>query len=144
MLDDLLVAAPSDAIHAEAHEHASSCPNCAEEHRRAGQALSALAARVPVRGTSALRARILSEVAAAAADENRNITLKSRPERWSLAQFATSKLALAAAASVLIAGAFLLWRGRDERQFDSSSFTFLGRAYAAEGAIFQTGRVVHI
>ena len=143
-LDDLLVAAPSDATYAEAHEHVSACPSCAEEYRRAGQALSALTARAPVRATPALRSRILSEAASIAADENQTITLNSRSQRWSLAKLTQSKLAMAIAASVLVAGAFLLWRGPGEGQFDTSAFTLLNVAHATEGAIFHTGPIVHI
>ena len=144
MLDDLLVAVPGDAIQAEALEHASACPNCAEEHRRAGRALSALAARVPCSPPPCCGRESSAKLPAIATDENRNNTLASRANGWSLAQFATSKLAMAVAASVVAIGAFLLWRSGGEGQFDSPAFTLLNRAYAAERTMFQSGRVVHI
>jgi hypothetical protein len=144
MLDDLLVAAPSDALHTEALEHVAACRSCAEEHRRAGQALAALAVQFPVRATPALRARILNEATSIAADENQTIALKSRPHRWSVIQLKKSMFAMAMAALVLLAAAFLLWRNRGEGQFDTSAFTLLGKAYAAEQGVFQRGRVVHI
>ena len=95
--------------------------------------------------TSALRARILSEAAAMAADENRNDTLKSRPHGWSLAQFATSKLAMAVAASVLAGRRFLAvaqpWRRTDRfARFHASRSRLCGRT----GRSFKPGRVVHI
>jgi hypothetical protein len=144
MLDDLLVAVPSDALHSEALEHVASCRSCAEEHRRAGQALAALAVQLPVRATPSLKARILNEATSIAADENQTIALNCGPQRWSLAGLTQSKLAMAMAASVLVAAAFLLWGIRGDGQSDSSAFSLLKEAYAADQGVFQTGRVVHI
>jgi hypothetical protein len=144
MLDDLLVAAPSEAVHAQALEHAATCPSCADEHRRAGKALAVLAARVPLRATPGLRTRILHDAATIAAEENQVAMVKRSPRRLSLAHIRNSKLAMALAASVLIAGAFVLWRGHGDGLSDSPAFTLLGKAYAAERTIFQSGRVVHI
>jgi hypothetical protein len=142
MLDDLLVAAPGNAMQAESLEHIAACPSCAEEHRRAGRALATLAVENPLRATPALRARILSEAAAIEAEEKPAVV--SHQRRWSPVQRTTLKLAMALAASILVAGALLLWNGRSAGQVATSPFTFLSKAYAAEGALFQTGRVVHI
>jgi hypothetical protein len=144
VLDDLLVAAPDDAVHTAALEHVAACPSCADEHRRAGNALAALAVQVPVRATPALKARILNEAISIAADENESIALHGRPHRWSVFRLKKSTLAMAVAALVLIASAFLLWRVRGEGQLDESAFSLLKKAYAADQGVFQTGRVVHI
>jgi hypothetical protein len=143
MLDDLLVAAPSDAIHTEALEHAAVCSSCAQEQRRAGNVLAALAVQVPMRATPELRARILSEAAAIAADESPTAALKRSRQRWPPVTLKDLKLSMTIAASALIFGAFLLWHGSEGRS-DTSAFSLLGKAIAADQAIFQKGRVVHI
>jgi hypothetical protein len=141
LLDNVLVAGLSDADHAEALAHVGVCSSCAEEHGRAGRALAALAVKAPVRSTSGLRSRILSEAAAMAANEKPVAT--SEPLRWSV-QSRTSKLLMALAASVVIAGAFLIWRRGDEGRADARPFTLLSSAYAAEGALLRGARVVHV
>src|SRR3989304_5423569 len=61
-LDDLLVAKPDAAVHAELVKHLEVCRRCAEEHALANEALASLAFSHTLRASPQLKERIMSAI----------------------------------------------------------------------------------
>ena len=142
ILDDLLVNRPDEANHAELVTHLDACPQCAHEHRLANQVLASLDLAHEFRASPELKKRILSAVSV-------DVETRFRPTTARLRQVNLTRpiLAVGLAASLLLAGAFLLWSGPGGDapvQVKMPAFRLISQAYAAEEAIFAGDAIVYI
>ena len=136
ILDNLLIAVPTEAVDADMAVHLDDCPTCAREHRLAGQALASLDVPKLVSATSQLKEQIMSEVSAIATAVPKQAI--KRP--W----FVKPVLTVGLAASLLVAGLVSFRSGPDGGPDKMPAFSLIRQAYAAEEAIFAADRVVHI
>ncbi|NQT17018.1 MAG: hypothetical protein HQ582_29950 [Planctomycetes bacterium] len=140
LFDNLLVAEPEEALHAEWVEHLGGCSRCRDEQALADEALASIRPSRTLRASPGFSDRVMNAI-----DESDVVVaeLVAAPH----SRTSTRKWALAAAAAVVLAVAIpFVFRSDPDGSgpVALSDFTLLSQACAAEGAFFVGEGVLHI
>lgn len=140
LFDNLLVAEPEEALHAEWVEHLGGCSRCRDEQALADEALASIRPSRTLRASAGFSDRVMSAVSEPGLVVAELVVApRSRTS--------TRKWALAAAAAVVLAVAIpFVFRSDPDGNgpVALSDFTLLSQACAAEGAFFVGEGVLHI
>jgi hypothetical protein len=145
-IDDLLLRDPDEAPPADVAQHLDACDECAHEHALALETLEAITPRAIAVAAPRLKERILAAISATTIDEpateaaGETVRFVDRRKH----RAARMRLAIALAATVLLAVTlFPFWPGPTTSR-NVSPFDLLARAAAAEARLFAADEVVSL
>jgi hypothetical protein len=150
IVDNLIVAAPTEAERIELVRHVRECPDCARQYSLAKETLAAITPSARLRASADFKERIMHAISSAQVVRPKPIAVHvSKARAIKLAAFAAAPVKLAAivatAVALLVILAPLLRWGF--QQFDKkglSAFSLLAEASAAENKLFSGSEIVHL
>lgn len=141
-LDNLLVAAPDEALRSKLDAHIAHCPDCARACEDARRVMASFRRSLQlsrdVHASSNLKERIMNQIIEMDAESGEAAASQRRPvSMW--------KPALAAAAVMLVVAVASLFKGPEPgRNGPPGALVLFGQAWAAEEALFAGDGIVHI
>jgi hypothetical protein len=140
VIDNLLIAEPTEKQRFELAEHLEQCPDCARQYALAQEALAEITPLLALRASTNFKERVMSAISTAS-------VIQPKPVAYQL--FTTRRLklaaAIAAAAVLLIILTPLLPFGpKNAGHKPLSAFGLLAEASAAEAKLFSGTEIVHL
>ncbi|HEY4759181.1 MAG TPA: hypothetical protein VIH42_01235 [Thermoguttaceae bacterium] len=139
LIDNLLIAEPTDAEHVEMVRHLLECPDCARQYALAQQALAAITPSIQLRASADFKERIMHAISSATAQQSKPIVRVLKAQTLYIAvTFAVAIALMIVLIPLFIFGPNVL------RPKGISALNLLSEASAAEAKLFSGTELIHM